>query len=334
MRKIIILLIFFTSTSFLLAKETRPLKIVATATIMADMTKNIVGDQSVVHCIVPAGADPHVYDPTPADAKLIADADLIIQNGLTFEGWLSELISNSGTKAKVITLTEGVDVIGSLDYTNSNDPHAWMNAANALVYIKNIKDALVEINPKNEEVYNFNYGVYKQQIEQLDNYILKEIQKIPENRRILITSHDAFQYYGKKYGIRLEAIQGTSTEAEAQTSDIIRLTKTIKENNIPAVFIESTINPKLLKGLAKENDIVVGGELFADSLGDEESEAATYLDMLRYNTDVIVAALSREVAVPVSTSSEEAPSSPYLTWGLLGLLLIGGFFFVFRQINN
>ncbi|MEK7254343.1 MAG: zinc ABC transporter substrate-binding protein, partial [Bacteroidota bacterium] len=269
-------------------------RVVATASIFADMAENIAGGHLEIKTIVPIGGDPHIYEPTPADAQLIASADLILKNALTFEGWLDGLIANAGAKAKLVTVTEGIEPIRAVAYKNSTDPHAWMSAANGLIYIENIKNALVELDPDNREVYEFNYKTYRQQLEDLDRYIFEQVKKIPEQRRILITSHDAFQYYGKRYGIRLESVLGVSTDAEAQTSDIIRLNKVIRENRVPAVFIETTVNPKLLQQIASDNEVTIGGKLFSDSIGDKNSPAPSYLDMLKYNTDVIVAALSKE----------------------------------------
>ena len=329
MKKIILFLIvsIFSFSSFAQEKKT----VVATASMMADMAKNIAGGMVNVECIVPIGGDPHLHEPTPRDAQMVNRADLIIKNGLTFEGWLDELIENSGTKAKTIRVTEGIQPIKSVEYENSADPHAWMDASLGLTYIKNIKDALSELDPDNADIYAFNYGVYKTQLEDLDQYIKTAIQKIPAQKRVLITSHDAFQYYGRAYGIRLEAILGTSTDAEAQTSDIIRLNKVIKTSNVPALFVESTINPKLLKQLAKDNDIEIGGQLYADSIGDEESPAPTYIDMLKHNTDVIVAALSRESSTEETTTSDKKSESNWLLWGIIAALLIGGFVLMMRM---
>ncbi|MEN0047187.1 MAG: zinc ABC transporter substrate-binding protein [Bacteroidota bacterium] len=288
-----ILLFFFTlSTFFSSAQE--PYKVVATASIFADMAENIAGDRIEVETIVPIGGDPHLHDPVPRDAQLVIAADLILKNGLTFEGWLNELIENAGTDAKEVLITKGVQAIESEEYKGSADPHAWMDVSNGLIYIENIKNAFIELDPEGKEQYEFNYGVYKQQLEDLDHYIQDRIQEIPEGQRVLITSHDAFQYYGKKYGIRLESVLGVSTDAEAQTSDILRLNKVIQSSQVPAVFIESTVNPKLLKQIAADNKVNIGGQLFADSIGDPESDAPTYYDMMKYNTDTIVEALKKE----------------------------------------
>lgn len=308
-------------------------KVVTSASMLYDMTQNIAGDQLEIELIVPIGGDPHLHEPTPRDAKMVAAADLIIVNGLTFEGWLDELIENSGTNATVVTVTEGINPITSLTYENSSDPHAWMDLQNGIKYIENIKDALTSLNPDNAEVYEFNYNVYKGQLEELDAYILKEIKTIPKEKRILITSHDAFQYYGKRYGIELESILGTSTDAQVQTSDIIRLNKIIKEKKIPAVFIESTINPKLLKQIAKDNDVVIGGELYADSIGGEDSPAPSYYDMLKHNTDVIIKALTRKISSD-NLAEPSSEKSNWILWLLIGTLFIGGFIFVLLRLRK
>lgn len=334
MKRTITTLLLVATTILLFANQPKKL-VVATASIFADMAENIAGGHVDIKTIVPIGSDPHLYTPTPSDAQLLAKADLILRNELTFEGWLKKLIENSSTAGDIMTITEGVKPIESLVYKNSTDPHAWMDASNGLIYIENIKNALVKIDPDNKEVYEINYGVYKQQLEDLDTYIFKAISKIPLSQRILITSHDAFQYYGRRYGVQLESIMGVSTEAEAQTSDIRRLNEVIRKNNVPAVFIESTINPKMLQQLAKDNNVEIGGELYADSIGEKDSKAPSYYDMLKYNTDVIVKALSRVVeANEKEEIVEDAESNSLFIWGLVGLLFIGAFFFVVKKMNG
>ncbi len=324
------LILFFFADTPLLAQDEKPL-VVSTASIFADMAQLIGGDEVRIESVVPIGGDPHTYEPTPSDAQLIASADLILKNGLTFEGWLSELIENSGTKADVKLITEGITPIGSQTYANSSDPHAWMDASNGLKYIENVKDALVKLRPELKEQFEFNYGVYRQQIEDMDTYIQTEINKIPAAQRVLITSHDAFQYYGRRYGVRLESVLGTSTDAQVQTSDMKRLVQVIKETGVPAVFVESTINPKLLEQLAEDNGVSIGGQLYSDSIGDKDSPAPSYLDMLKHNTNTIVKALSAEKKAVV-TEHQEEDSTNWLLWGVLALLLIGGFVVVARQM--
>ena len=295
--KKILSFVFFIFSSFLLAQDSERPKIVATASMIADMARTISGDLVEVECIVPIGGDPHLHEPTPRDARLVSEADLILVNAMTFEGWLGKLIANSGTTARIDTVTRGITPIRSLTYKNAVDPHAWMDASNGLIYIENIYKAIVTLDPDNSDIYKFNYETYKAQLEDLDRYIFEKIKSLPLEKRVLITSHDAFQYYGKRYGLQLEALLGISTDADIQTSDIMRISKVISNNNIPAIFTESTINPKVLNQLAKDHDIEIGGILFSDSIGDKDSEAPSYLAMLRYNTDTIVEALSREAKV-------------------------------------
>ena len=346
MKKLLLLTtLFFSTLFFSFAQDNHP-KIIATASMIADMAQNIVGDKFEVTTIVPIGKDPHTYEPTPSDATMVAHAKVVLKNSLTFEGWLEKLIDNSGTKAKVITVTEGIDVIESVAYANSADPHAWMSASNGLKYVENIKNAIVAFDVANKDYYEANYTAYTKKLKGLDEYIKTQVSTIPADQRILITSHDAFQYFGRRYDIRLESILGTSTDAQAQTSDIVRLNKVIKENNVPAVFIESTVNPKMLQQLANSNDITIGGSLFSDSIGDKDSDAPTYYDMLKYNTDVIVKALSRKKGdahaghnhgTEDDHNHEEVTASSsnnFLLYGILGVLFIGGFLFVYRNMNN
>ena len=208
-----------------------------------------------------------------------------------------------------------------------------MDPTNGLIYIENVKNALIALDPGNKDIYEFNYGLYRQQLEDLDRYIRQAISGIPEQRRILITSHDAFRYYGKRYGIDVQAILGTSTDADAQTSDIVRLNRIIQESGIPAVFIETTVNPKLLQQIATDNHIAIGGKLYSDSIGDKNSPAPTYLDMLRYNTDTIVAALSRE-RPPADPATTPAGGGNLGLFIVLGLLLVSGFIFMAAKLNR
>jgi len=309
--------------------------VVSSASMFTDMVENIAGDLVETETIVPIGGDPHLHTPTPRDAKLVGRADLLLLNGLTFEGWINELVENSGTKAKTILITEGVEPISSDTYKNSTDPHAWMDLANGRIYIKNITNALKELDPSNAVIYESNYQSYDKKLEELDRYIFDKIKEIPEEKRILITSHDAFKYYGKRYGVKLEAIQGISTDSDVQTSDIKRVSYTINRYKVPALFVESTINPKLLKQIASDNDVKIGGKLYADSLGDKESAAATYLSMIRSNTNTIVEGLKGGVADrsdEVSLDDSNAGSN-MIMYGIMGLLLLGGMLLLIKKLS-
>ncbi len=325
------ILIILLATFSLQAQQEKP-SILSTASMIDDMVSNIVGDLGENKSIVPIGGDPHLYEATPKDAKMVSESDLVFINGLNFEGWIKELIQNSGTEAPMIVVTEGVNAMGSDTYKNSFDPHAWMDVGNALIYCKNIRDGLIENFPEHAETFNANFNTYTQQLKALDEQIKLDIQKIPASKRILITSHDAFAYYGKKYGIKVEAIMGISTEADARTSDVVRVSKAIKESQIPAIFIESTINPKLIKQLADDNGVAIGGELFADSLGEPGSEAGTYIGMMQHNTNVIVNALAKGEISSTKFDDEKGKSSwpVYLALALGGIAIL---FFAVKKMN-
>jgi ABC-type Zn uptake system ZnuABC Zn-binding protein ZnuA len=333
MKKLLVLLSLACWTAAALCNNP-PFRVVATASIFADMAANICGSHCDIQSIVPIGSDPHSYEPTPADADLIAGADLILRNGLTFESWLDDLLRNAASEARIATITAGIVPIHSAT-KNSSDPHAWMDARNGLIYIDNIKNALIALDPGNSRDYEFNYGVYRQQIEDTDAYIRKKIAGIPPSQRVLITSHDAFQYYGRQYGLRLEALLGISTEMEARTSDLTRLEKIIRESSLPAVFIETTVNPRLLEQIARDNGVALGGALYADSIGEQDSPAPDYLSMLRHNTDVIAAGLSGQplAAAEHRLTREEEKSSPLL-WFLLAFFMLGSFGLVAYKLSK
>lgn len=309
------------------------LVVVASASIFQDMAMNIGGDHIITHSIVPIGGDPHLYEPKPSDAALIKSADIILVNGLTFEGWITKLINFSGTKAKQYTITTGVNVLASDKYENAADPHAWMDVSNGLKYIENIKNSLIENDSANKESYLRNYAHYKQEIIELDNYITTEIKKIPKNKRMIVTSHDAFAYYGKRYGLELNALKGISTEAETQTSDMIRVSNAIRESKVPAIFIESTINPQVIQQIARDNNVKIGGELFADSIGEKDSEGSTYLRMLRHNTDVIVQALSQNNMSSTKIDSDDKTNS-WLIYLIIVLIMISALVFGVTKFNK
>jgi ABC-type Zn uptake system ZnuABC Zn-binding protein ZnuA len=203
-----------------------------------------------------------------------------------------------------------------------------MDAENGLIYADNIYKTLLKLLPDQEQELTARFQVYQQKIKDTHTTILSLIQEIPDSHRILITSHDAFQYFGQKYGLRLESVLGTSTEAEAQTRDVEALVQVIRENPVPAVFVESTVNPKMLQQIAADNQIVIGGSLYSDSIGDEYSEAPTYLDMLLHNSKTISNALSKtkiQESAKYPTSGE-SPLAIMLVFIGAGFLIVIGLF--------
>lgn len=330
-RNTTITIVLLFSLTAIIANAQDKINILASASMWADMTENIVGDRANVDRIVPIGGDPHTYEPTPSDATKVTNADLILINGLTFEGWITDLIKNSGTEAKTVLITKEVNPISSDVYKDATDPHAWMDASNGRLYAKAIYEALLNYDAANKKYYTERYAEYDQEISNLHTMIKKSVSRIPESQRVLITSHDAFKYYGEAYGLQLEAIQGISTEAEAQLSDMKRVSDAITRHNVPAVFVESTINPKMLQQIAKDNNIAIGGELYADSLGDKDSEGGTYIGMLQHNTEVIVDALTKTRNAEVKI--EQGKNDTYL-YVILGLVLLTIMGVVFSRLNK
>ena len=314
------------------AASKKPL-VVASASMFSDMASNIGGDLIETATIVPIGGDPHIYEPTPGDVRLLLKADLILKNGLTFEGWINDLIKNSGSTAPVATITEGITPITSELHKNATDPHAWMEPVNGKTYAYNIKEALIRLIPDQKEKITTQYDKYVAQLDELDLYIKENLSKIDSNKRILITSHDSFHYYGRRYGLRLESVLGTSTDADVRTSDLMRLNEVIQTNKIPVVFIESTINPKLLNQVAADNHIGIGGKLYSDSLGDKDSPANTYINMVRHNTDVIVSGLtSKADFAEANDSGKGAPM--WLLWAGGSLIVAFILFVIWKKTQT
>ncbi|HRI00708.1 MAG TPA: zinc ABC transporter substrate-binding protein [Saprospiraceae bacterium] len=292
MRAIFLILIF--SVSFSTAQN--KLKVLATASMWQDMAQVIGGDLIETDVIVPRGSDPHQYEPTPNDVLKIKSADLILVNGLSFEGWLNQLIQQSSKSNKQVLLTEGITAIQDPIHNQSTDPHAWMDAVNAQIYAERIFQALSEMDPVHEKEYEFNFNIYKKQLQDLHDWIVRQIAMIPTTQRVIITTHDAFRYYGNRYGMEVHSLLGISTDADVRTEDYIAMNKLIQEKNIPAIFIENTVNPKMINSLVKAQNIKLGGALYADSLGDSQSPASTYIEMMKQNTLTLVNALKVQLS--------------------------------------
>lgn len=322
MRSVVLsILIFITFFSVSLGQG---LRVVTTTSFLADITRQIAGDQGIVESILPIGTDPHIYDPVPEDARKIAEAELLITNGLTLEGWLGEMIDNSGRKVLKVTATDGIEAIASSDHAGAVDPHAWMNPINVIVYAENIRDGLIAVRPSEAAYFESQFRLFEDQLRAIDSYIRRRIEKIPSDKRILATSHDAFRYYGVHYGLAVESILGTSTEAEPTIGAYKALVDKLSRLGIPAVFVESTINPRLLQRLAKDLGIVIGGKLYADSLGDEESGADTYLKMLRQNTDVIVNGL-------LGLAGKDSTDDAWFILVIIGIFVLSFLYVAFKM---
>lgn len=273
------------------------LKVVATFSILADLVKNVGGERVALATLVGPNADAHVYSPTPADAKTLAEAGLVVTNGLGFEGWINRLVKASATKAKVAAASKGVKprrAAGGHGHNHGHadsDPHAWQSVANAKIYVANIRDALSEADPAGRDAYAANAAAYLARLDALEAEVKSAVAKIPEDRRKVITTHDAFGYFGAAYGIAFVAPQGVSTEADVAAKDVARIIGQIRKQKIPAVFLENVSDPRLLKRISEESGVRIGGTLYSDALTEEKGEAPTYIDMIRHNVRELATAL-------------------------------------------
>lgn len=284
----------------LAARAQEKLSVVASFSILGDFVREVGGERVSVTTLVGTNGDAHVYSPTPADAKTMASAKLIVVNGLKFEGWMTRLIKSSGAMAAIATATTGIAPLkGDEDHGKAGhshdhdvDPHAWQSVANAKLYVGNIRDALVKADPAGKDAYEANAARYLAQLDALEGEIRAAITRIPAERRKAITSHDAFGYFVKAYGIQFIAPQGVSTEAEASAKDVGRIIRQVKAEKVPAVFLENVTNPRLAEQIARESGAKVGGRIYSDALSDAAGPAGTYIQMMKHNISEIEKALA------------------------------------------
>ena len=271
--------------------ESNKITAVSSINIISDIVKNIGGDKVESYSVCGVGVDPHTYHPKPSDPRLISKSNIVFINGFNLEHWIEEMITGAGGNKKVVTVSEGLTPMTDEKGFGDPDPHAWFDVANVKTYAENIAVGLMEIDPKNAEYYDANLKKYLIELESLDKWIKSEIAKIPEDKRILITSHDAFRYFGRAYGLDVKGLQGISTEAKVRTEDFKNIIDLIKEKKIRSVFIETSVNPKLLEQISGETGAKVGGTLYSDSIGNEGTEEGSYIGAVKFNVNTIVNAL-------------------------------------------
>ncbi|WEX90092.1 zinc ABC transporter substrate-binding protein AztC [Sinorhizobium garamanticum] len=305
------------------------LKVVASFSIIADFARNVGGDRVDISTLVPADGDAHVYEPRPADVAALEQASVVLVNGLQFEGFMSRLIETSGAKAPVVEVSKGIEPLKSAeeehhhhegeekveaghdhdhdaeekaetghdhgheghDHHGEFDPHAWQSIHNAQIYVKNIADAFCVADAAGCATYTANSEAYVAKLGELETEMKAVIATIPEGKRTIITSHDAFGYFERDYGLKFIAPEGVSTEAEASAADVAKLVDQVKEDKASAIFVENITNPRLVEQIASETGLTVGGTLYSDALSGPDGPASTYLDMFRSNVETIKSAI-------------------------------------------
>ena len=322
------------------ARADEPIRVVATFTILGDMVQRIGGQHVALTTLVGPNGDSHVYQPTPADARALSDADVLVVNGLEFEGWLDRLVEASDFEGQRIVATTGIDPIafeegaGHDDHDDHDekeaahhgedthddggkhaddhddhddehaqadshdhhdhgafDPHAWQSLGNAVAYVDAITAGLAKASPAHAGAFYASRAAYVDELEALDAEIRTLMAALPEDRRTVVTSHDAFQYFGRDYGLTFLAPQGLSTDSEASAKDVAGLIRQMREQSIAAVFVENITDQRLIQQIARETRATVGGTLFPGALSDADGPAPTYLDMMRHNATAIATAL-------------------------------------------
>ncbi|MFC0336854.1 zinc/manganese transport system substrate-binding protein [Kushneria avicenniae] len=298
-------------------------KAVATFTVLADVVSEVGGDRVEVSSLIGPNGDPHAYEPTPNDVRRVRDADVVFMSGLGLEGWMDRLIATSGFKGQPVVVSEHIhtremeeedhdhghdaddhdhgdhdhdhdhDDGGHHHHHDGPDPHVWNSPANVEVWVDNIVAALSKADPAGADEYRANGDAYKQELESLDEYARTQIEAIPEDRRKILTSHDAFGYFGDRYGVTFLAPLGMTTDSEASAKDVAGLITQMKEEHIKSYFFENSNDPRLVEQIASAAGAQPGGELYVESLSKPDGPAATYADMFRFNVDQMVKAMKQ-----------------------------------------
>ncbi|MCD8517919.1 MAG: zinc ABC transporter substrate-binding protein [Burkholderiaceae bacterium] len=307
-----------------LAVDGQPIKVVASFSILADMVHQVGGDNIVVTSLVGPDEDAHVFDPSPADAKALAQADVVVINGLGFEGWIDRLVKSSGFKGKLVIATDGIkpiEITKTKDDGHDHDkhghakhdqhqhshdkhahdhhdhgdydPHAWQDLGNAKIYVQNIRDALIQVMPSAATDINLRTDRYMAEIDALNQKVSDRLAQIPAQDRRVIASHGAFEYFAQAYDIKFFSLQGWTTEREPSAADVARLIREIKQDNVRALFVENMADPRLMNRISEETGVRIGGELYSDALSAPGTVADTYLKMFAYNADLIWSTLQQ-----------------------------------------
>jgi len=273
--------------------QAEPIKVSASFSILGDMVKQVGGDRVEVFTFVGPNGDAHVYEPTPANAKELSESKILFINGLGLEGWMTRLEKSSGFKGTVVTASNGITPREMVeDEKTVSDPHAWQDLANGKIYVANIRNALIAADPDGKFAYEANAQNFLDGIAAMETKVKEAIARLPAERRKIITTHDAFGYFGAAYGMEFIAPEGVSTESEATAKDVAKIIRQIKAEKVPAVFLENVTDSRLLDQISKEAGAKVGGTLYSDALSPPDGPAATYLDMFRNNIEILYQALS------------------------------------------
>lgn len=286
-------------------KRENVMSVVATTAMVADLVRNVAGERAEVTSLMGTGVDPHLYKASAGDVDRLADADMIFYNGLHLEGKIADVLGRLRSRGKVtVGVAERIDVsllVSPEEYDGYYDPHVWFDVSLWKIAAEAVRDALSLHDPRNAALYSRNAEEYIRKLDLLHLYVKERVASLRPERRVLVTAHDAFNYFGRGYGFEVLGLQGISTDSEASVADIKNLSKIIAERKIPAVFVETSISPRYMEALrasvrAGGFDVAVGGSLYSDSMGRPGTEEGTYIGMFRRNVDTIVESLGTGAA--------------------------------------
>lgn len=277
----------------------QPLPVVTSFSILADLVKVVGGSHVEVTSLVGPNADAHVFDPTPADAKRLANAKLVVINGLGFEGWMDRLIKSSGYRGSVLVASRGVKTIQEAaghghqhGHSHAADPHAWQNPLNIKQYVQNIRIALAAAKPAAAQEFEQRAQAYSRDLDALDQSIRERLKPIPVAQRRIVTSHDAFGYFAAAYNVKFYPLQGLSTGSEPSAADVVRIIDQIKKNKVSAIFVENISDARVLERITKESGARIGGTLYADALSEPGTAVDTYLKLIEHNAATVIKGLA------------------------------------------
>lgn len=281
------------------ASEEEPIQVVTTIAQIGNITAEVGGDAVEVESIMGPGVDPHLYDAVQGDIQKLNDADIIFYNGLHLEGQMGEIFEEMEQEKPTVAVAESIpeeDLLADPASPDVSDPHVWFDISLWKKATETVRDELIKLDPDNEAVYNENTTEYLSQLDELETYANEQFAEIPEESRVLVTAHDAFNYFGEAYGFDVIGLQGLSTESDYSVSDVQEIIDTLVERNIKGVFVESSVSERSINAVvegAKEegHEVSIGGELYSDAMGEEGTEEGTYIGMFRHNVDTIVASL-------------------------------------------
>lgn len=284
------------------AQAQAPIQAVASFSILGDLVRQVGGERVKVDVLVGPGSDAHVFQPTPAQARLVGQAQVVFSNGLGFEGWMGRLLKTAGYKGQQIEVSQGIQPLKEAGHDDQKkghdhgetDPHAWQSVGNAKVFVKNIARGLCRADAAGCVFYDRNASAYVAKLDALNTEIRAAWAPIPAAQRKVITSHDAFGYYARDFGVKFLAPQGVSTDSEASAKGVARLVRQIRQEQIKALFVESISDPRLIEQIGRETGVKPSGSLYSDSLSASGGEASTYIDMMRFNTRALTTAVRGE----------------------------------------